>query len=88
MVFTSPASKELLQQAEMSQLLPATSEDGLGPKPSSQSHPRIVEKIRQALQALDAADKACSVKLDLGCDGVLQRDEPGFDKLLSSPRRY
>jgi hypothetical protein len=75
----------------MRKSLPATLEGGLDPEPessSSQSHPRIVEKLSQALQALDAAEGECSVKLDLGGDGVLQRDEPDFDKLLSSPSRF
>jgi hypothetical protein len=44
--------------------------------------------IDQALQSLDAADGVCSVKLDLGGDGVLQRDEPAFDKLLTSPSTF
>jgi hypothetical protein len=44
--------------------------------------------IDQALQTLDTADGLCSVKLDLGGDGILQRDEPAFDKLLSSPSMF
>jgi hypothetical protein len=69
--------------SEMSQ----TSSTGVDRVSSSSSHPHIVKRINQALRDLEAVDGLSFVKLDLSNDGVLLRDEPAFDKLLSSPSR-
>jgi hypothetical protein len=54
---------------------------------SSQSHPHTVKVIRQILRDLESGDGLLFVELDLNDEGVLLRDEPVFNKLLSSPSR-
>jgi hypothetical protein len=90
MTFMTFRIEERATAPGMSQTAPASSADPRSSKftsSSSQSHPHIVKDINQALRELEAVDGLLFVELDLSDGKVLLRDEPAFEKLLSSPSR-